>query len=293
MPGKSSPRPLLFAVPAALLLLWGPGDFALGQGGGPPPWPEQMRKVHERFKGTPGTLALFGDSITVSMAFWAPLAGEPRGMNEDTAKAHKLVKGYLKPECWAKWRGPKFGNNGSMTIRWAHENIHKWLGVLNPETAVILFGTNDLTSLTVKEYEVKLGEVVDGCMLNGTVVILTTPPPRHGMLKKSEEFAQAVRAVSRDRQVPLIDYHEEILKRRPDDWNGALPKFKEIPGGEYDVPTLLARDGVHPSNPRLHQDMSAESLSKNGYMLRNYLTLRAYAEVIRQVLEHKPSPAKK
>ena len=47
--------------------------------------------------------------------------------------------------------------------------------------------------------------------------------------------------------MPLIDYQAEILKRRPDDWDGALPKFKDVPGSEYEVPTLIARDGVHPS----------------------------------------------
>lgn len=280
--------PLLPCVLGILCLAGSaPGSRALAQGDAPFPWSERMRKVHKEFTGKPGTLALFGDSITVSMAFWAPLQGEPKGMPEAMAKAHQLVKAYLKPECWAKWRGPAHGNNGSMTIRWAHENVDKWLKTLNPEVAVIMFGTNDLTALSLKEYEEKMGEVVDRCLLNGTVVILTTLPPRSGLLKKSEAFALAARRLSRDRQVPLIDYHEEILKRRPEDWDGALPKFKEVPGGEYEVPTLLARDGVHPSNPKAHRDYSEESLRKNGYLLRNYLTLNAYADVIRLVLQPK------
>lgn len=256
--------------------------------GDDPGWIGAMKKVRERFTGTSGTLALFGDSITVSMAFWAPLRGEPKSMSEEMAAAHKLVKGYLKQECWAGWRGPKFGNNGSMTIRWAHDNVEKWLKDLNPEVAVIMFGTNDLGGLQLKEYEQKTAEVVDRCLKNGTIVILTTPPPRHGLLEKSKQFAEGVRRVAKEKQVPLIDYHAEILKRRPDDWDGALPKFKEVPGSEYEVPTLLARDGVHPSYPKAHQDYSEASLSRNGYALRSYLTLLAYADVVRKVL-----PAKK
>lgn len=249
-----------------------------------PAWAAPMKKVHAKFTGTPGTLALFGDSITVSMAFWAPLRGEPKAMSDDMAGAHKLVKEHLKPDCWSKWRGPAFGNNGSMTIRWAHENVDKWLKAHNPEAAVIMFGTNDLTQLGVKEYEEKTADVVERCLKNGTVVILTTLPPRSGLLKKSEEFAEAVRRVAKEKQVKLIDYHAEILKRRPDDWDGALAKFKDVKGSEYEVPTLIARDGVHPSNPRAHQDYSKESLEKNGFVLRNYLTLVAYGEVIRDVL---------
>lgn len=249
-----------------------------------PAWVAAMKKVHAKFTGKPGTLALFGDSITVSMAFWAPLRGEPKNMPDDMARAHKLVKSYMHRDCWVKGRGPEFGNQGSMTIRWAHENVDRWLKAHNPEAAVIMFGTNDLGQLQLEEFEEKTGAVVDRCLQNGTVVLLTTLPPRHGLLEKSTQFADAVRRIAKQKQVPLIDYHAEILKRRPDDWDGALPKFKETPGGEYEVPTLLARDGVHPSNPRGHRDFSEDSLKKNGYLLRNYVTLLAYADVIRQVL---------
>jgi len=250
-------------------------------------WIEPMKKVRARFTGTPGTLAAFGDSITVTMAFWAPLRGEPKGMPEEMAAAHKLVKAYLKPECWAEWKGPKYGSNGSMTIRWAHDNVDRWLKDHNPEVAVILFGTNDLGQVPLKEFEQKTAEVVDRCLKNGTVVILTTLPPRSGLLDKSKQFAEAVRRIAREKKVPLVDYQAEILKRRPDDWDGALPKFKEVAGGTYEVPTLVARDGVHPSNPQAHRDFSPESLGCNGYLLRNYLTLLTYADVIRKVLPQK------
>jgi len=171
-----------------------------------------------------------------------------------------------------------------MTIRWADDNVGTWLKDHNPETAVIMFGTNDLSELKRDEYERKTAAVVERCLKNGTVVILTTPPPRSGQLEKSKEFADAVRQVAKEKKVPVIDYHAEILKRRPDDWDGTLPKFKDVQGNEYEVPTLIAKDGVHPSNSKLHQDFSDESLSKNGFALRNYLTVMAYADVIRQVL---------
>jgi lysophospholipase L1-like esterase len=250
-----------------------------------PAWVGPMKDVHAKFTGPPGTLACFGDSITVTMAFWAPLQGEPKNMPDDMKAAHALVKGYLKPECWSKWKGPAHGSNGGMTIRWADENVDKWLKALNPEAAVILFGTNDLGGLDRKEFETKTAGVVDRCLKNGTVVLLTTLPPRHGAVDKAKDFADAVRAVAKDKKIPLIDYQAEVLKRRPDDWDGALPKFKDVPGGEYEVPTLIARDGLHPSYPKAHQDYSADSLSKSGYTLRNYLTVVAYGDVIRRVLK--------
>jgi hypothetical protein len=273
-------------VLAALLVVLplGPGAIRAADSD----WVEPMKKVRSRFTGMPGTLALFGDSVTVSLAFWAPLRGEPKDTSEEMAAALKRVKAHIRPECWDKWRGPKYGNEGSTTIRWAHENVDRWLKDHNPEVAVLMFGTNDLGALEVKEYEEKTALVVDRCLKNGTVVILTTPPPRSGFVEKSKQFAAAVRHVAKDKQVPLIDYQAEILKRRPDDWDGSLPKFAGVQGSEYEVPTLISRDGVHPSNPKAHHDYSRESLRSNGYALRSYLTLLAYADVIQKVLQAAP-----
>jgi len=244
----------------------------------------RMKEVHARFEGRKGTLALFGDSITVSLAFWAPLAYECRNMSPEMEHAVRVVKSYMQPECWRDWRGPEFGNEGRTTIRWAFDNIDGWLKRLQPETTVIMFGTNDLNDLGEEEYREKLETVVRRCLDHGTVVILTTIPPRHGFAEKAARFAEIVRTTADKLSVPLIDYHAEILKRRPDDWDGTLDQFQ---GYEtYEVPTLIARDGIHPSNPqRLMGDFSPEALRTSGFGLRNYLTVLRYAEVIQTILK--------
>jgi lysophospholipase L1-like esterase len=247
-----------------------------------PEWVEPMREVHKKFKGTKGTLALFGDSITVSMAFWAGLPGSRKGMDDDAKADFELVNGRMKKECWRDWRGSAYGSEGGMTIRWADANVDKWLKKLNPETAVIMFGTNDLGGVPLDEYEKKLRVVVKKCLDNGTVVILTTIPPRSGMLDKSKKFAEAALKVAKELKVPVCDYQAAILERRPDDWDGAAKKFAEYKG--YDVPTLISRDGVHPSNPSKYaNDYSAQGLKSNGFVLRNYVTLKSYAAVLREV----------
>jgi len=271
-----------------MLSLFLSGQFTVSADDGTPDtqfWIEPMKKVHTRFTGTNGTFAQFGDSITFSMAFWSPLAGQPNQMNADLVRAHQLVKRHIKPECWSQWKGPEFGNKSSMTIRWAHDSVDKWLTKLNPEAAVIMFGSNDVGMMDANEYEQKTREVVRRCLRNGTVVLLTTAPPRSGRLDKSRHFAEVVRKIAREEQVPLIDYFAEILKRRPDDWDGALPQFKGLPGDDYQVPTLMARDGIHPSNPKLYaNDFSNEGLRRAGFALRNYLTVTVYADVIERVL---------
>jgi len=250
------------------------------------PWVASMKKVHARFKGEKGTFATFGDSITVSLAFWSPLRYGRKNIDANGEMAFKLVNSYMKPECWDKWRGPSYGNEGGMTIVWADKNVDEWLRKRNPETALIMFGTNDLTSVPLDAYHQRMQRVVDRCLDNGTVVILSTIPPRHGMLERSQQLADIARKIAAEKHVPLCDYFAECLKRRPDDWDGADKKFANFQG--YDVPTVLARDGVHPSNPKKYQgDYSEEGLRSHGYNLRNYVTLMSYAEVIDRVFERR------
>ena len=258
--------------------------------GSEPAWVPAMKEVRARFTGTRGTFAQFGDSITVTLAFWAPLEGKPKNLPESAARAWALVAKYQKPECWRAWKGPEFGSNGGMTMRWADENVSQWLARLNPEVAVIMFGSNEVSQVDAKAYQVATRSVIETCLKNGTVPILTTMPPRHGFVEKSREFAEAARGIAAELRVPVCDYFAEITKRRPDDWDGALPQFKG-PGSEYEVPTLIARDGVHPSNPRAFaNDYSDEGLKSHGYGLRNYLTLLSYAEVIERVCASASGP---
>ncbi len=246
-------------------------------------WPAAMREVARRFKGRKGTFAHFGDSITVSRAFWYPLKYKGKNTPPEMERAFGTVNSYMLDECW-DWKGPRYGNQGGMTIRWADRNVDTWLRTLNPEVALIMFGTNDLDSLVAEEYEARTRRVVQKCLANGTVVILSTIPPRHRFERKSRQFADIVRRIASELKVPLVDYYVEIMRRRPNDWDGASEKFKQYKG--YDVPTLIARDGVHPSHPHEYRgDYSEQALHCCGFSLRNYLVLLKYAEVIERVLK--------
>jgi parallel beta-helix repeat protein len=252
-------------------------------------WRANLQRVHARFAGRSGTFAQFGDSITDTMAFWTPLLTARRNASPAMERAFDVVKAYQRPECWRDWKGPQFGSEGGQTTTWALKNVDGWLKRLNPEVALILFGTNDLRTMEADEYAANLRTLVRRCLDNGTFVILSTVPPRHGFERKAFAFAEAARRVARELQVPVTDLHAEIMKRRQNDWDGATDKFSAYK--DYDVPTLISRDGVHPSNPQQYQnDYSDEALAKCGYSLRNYLTLVRYAEVVR-ALEAKPEPA--
>ena len=56
----------------------------------------------------------------------------------------------------------------------------------------------------------KMRHVVKRRLARGTVVILTTIPPRHGLAERSAESAEAVQKLAAELNVPLIDYLCEL-----------------------------------------------------------------------------------
>jgi hypothetical protein len=270
---------ILLGLTTPIVSAWQCGDARADRD---PDWVAPMKTVHSKYQGEPGVFAQFGDSITNSRAFWCSLRYKRVNAPPDMVTAFELVRSHMKDACW-DGKGPENGNQGGKTIRWADQNVSTWLRKLNPEVAVVMFGTNDLNSVPSAEYKQKLRDVVQQCLDNGTIVILSTIPPRHGFSEQAAVYAEIVAKTAQELKVPLIEYHAEIVRRRPEDWDGALDKFKDYHG--YDVPTLIARDGVHPSAPKQYRgDYSDESLMRNGFELRNYLTLLKYGEVIDRVL---------
>src|SRR5437588_20808 len=120
---------LVFAMPRALCGDEKPRDA--------PAWRESIPAVHARFKGQRGTFAHFGDSITETLAFWAPLREARKNAPPEMERAYTRVDAHLRPECWREWKGPTYGNQGGQTIGWADENVAAWLEKRDPEVASV------------------------------------------------------------------------------------------------------------------------------------------------------------
>jgi lysophospholipase L1-like esterase len=256
-----------------------------------PAWVEPMRRVHAKFQGKPGTLAQYGDSITNSLAFLGPHAWgekiEPKNCPADVRAELDLIQRHANRKLWSEWKGPAWGNEGSTKSDWLVEHVDQWQKKMQPEVAVVLFGTNDIGQIPPKQYAENLETALRRMIADGTIPLLTTVPPKSGAEKAAREYRDAAVAVAKRLNVPLVDFYGEVLRRRPDDWDGRLEKFGR-PKDVYEVPTRIAADGVHPSNfSRYQNDFSEEGLGGNGYNLRNFLTLRTYASVIRLVVAPK------
>jgi MYXO-CTERM domain-containing protein len=280
-----------------------------------PYWVEPMREVRSNYFGTDRTIARFGDSISVSMAYFTPLRyGHSDTTPEDQA-ALSWIQGYVTGACW-DWQidtvCDRHGCQGGTTSSWPLSSSSGWPGALpgerkvdywlahdNAAMAVIMWGTNDLSSgLTPAQYQSNLQQVVQACKANGTIPILTTAPPRHNYdngspanQQRAADFAQAARDVALLELVPLIEYHDECTTRHPhnpptDTWDGADPMWRPYSG--YQVPTMIAEDGVHPSNWDPGRSNFGDGLNTNGFNLRNWLTLHMCYDVYNAVIADMP-----
>ena len=270
---EMSPAPKLPATQPLATMPAPAGDY----------WVEAMREAHKRFKGTPGALGQYGDSITITMAFLAPHSyGKtiiPAKCPDEIKPRLEIVDKYLDKHGTRKllnqWKDPKYGNNGSMTVAWPFANIVTWQETCKPEVCVILFGTNDVNAGPhPPDYTEQMAYVIDRCLADGTIPMLTTLPPHGGqktnpgVLRTVIELRRAQLAVARARKIPLIDLYQEMLTRQPENWD-----------------KILMGDMLHPSFPKdFQQDFTEEGLKNSGYTLRSYLTFMRLSEVIEKVL---------
>jgi lysophospholipase L1-like esterase len=158
-------------------------------------------------------------------------------------------------------------------------SLAKLLDTYRPQMVVLMLGTNDASaSRTVAAYKADMEKLVTQMTDRGIIPILSTIPPHVGKPDLSRQYNEALRNLAKERELPLIDYEKEILKRRPEDWNG----------------TLLGKNDVHPTASQggatAASAPTAENLSNSGYLLRGWLSVQKIAEVKRAVLDGLPQP---
>ena len=144
--------------------------------------------------------------------------------------------------------------------------LEQEVAAANPSYAVIMYGTNDIEQTNVFAYANSLLDITDELLDQGIIPLWTTIMPRDDKPEsdaKVPEFNLAIRAVAQARQVPLIDFHRELLP---------LPDHG------------LSSDLLHPSrSPEGSCVFTADGLTY-GYNLRNLITLETLDRV-REVVE--------
>ncbi len=284
--------PLLLAV-----LCLPPLDEARGQAEPlDQPWDytAAMKDVAARSQGKPGVVLHVGDSITYANPYgqWARL-GEGQTPEDRAVLAWMHTGADDETDGWwlARFDHPDGGRSYTACggIR-ADEmlaggkngmpSFAELLETYRPQIVVLMLGSNDASAgRSVAAYRADMERAVDLMSERGIIGILSTIPPHVHQPDLARAYNEALRALARDRHLPLIDYEREILRRRPDDWNG----------------TLLQKDDVHPTATQGEVTPASpptpENLRNSGYLLRGWLTVQKVAEVKRLVLDDLPTPA--
>jgi hypothetical protein len=150
--------------------------------------------------------------------------------------------------------------------------LEKMLEEYKPRIVTIECGIYDIEDgVAVDAYRQNMSKALDLLLARGAIPVLNTIPPFKAQLDRTKQFNQVLRDIAKDRSVPVLDMEREILTRRPEDWYGTLMKRIHLTASEA---------GVSPG-----AEPTPENLSKSGYLLRSFLTVRKIAEIKRRVLD--------
>lgn len=247
-----------------------------------------MKKVAAKFKGKEGVVLHIGDSITHANPYgqWAR-AGEGRSEEDKAVLAWMHLGADDETDGWflARYDHPNGGRSHTAAggMRWDEllaggraglPSLAELLKNYQPQIVVLMLGTNDGSAGRKVEDVSNDAETAVGLILeNGTICILSTIPPHIGSPERSKAYNKALREIAKKHELPLIDYEREILKRRPDDWNG----------------TLLNNNDVHPTagieGAKANSAPTDENLARSGYLVRGWLSVKKIGDVKRKVID--------
>jgi hypothetical protein len=247
-----------------------------------------MKKMAAKFKGQPGVVLHIGDSITYANPYGQWARGGAGKTEQDKAILNWMHSGADDDtDGWhlARFDHPDGGRSytacGGIRIdemlaggRAKMPPLAKTLDVYKPQIVVLMLGTNDASARrSLNDYRAGMEKAIDLMLDRGIICILSTIPPHIGASDLAKSYNQALREMAKTRGLPLIDYEREILKRRPNDWNG----------------TLLGKNDVHPTASQggatAASAPTAENLRNCGYLLRGWLSVQKIAEVKRLVID--------
>ena len=291
----SFPAPVRFGGPRDLLRLAAAVAFAVATAAAEPgvpkgrhetyDWAGPMRALTREFKGDGGKVLRLGDSITYanpgsaylrygkdrtpqqlavckwmkadvrdkSSGVWLSIDDQPGG------RSHTAASGVTTAQYLA-------GGKGGLP------KLDDLLRTHHPQIACVLLGTNDLNARQTPEAFAKnLAIIIAKLLANKTIPVLTTVPPLRGKADLVVQYNEAIWKLAAQHQVPVVDYHGEILARRPGDWDG----------------TLISRDGVHPSAGETAGPATEANLSESGYLLLGWATLNKLVEIKHEVIDRK------
>jgi hypothetical protein len=251
---------------------------------------EKIASRGEAFGNRPGVFAKLGDSITASPSFLQALAcwpaelgpyeelrgtlgffgrtPVPRGSEEAQCSVSNSYS-RLGVAAVGGWRAPDaLLPRESLPECQGLPAVSCELALIHPSVALIMFGTNDLKSVSATQFRLDLARVARRVSSAGTIPVISTIPPRatQPFSQRVARFNAEIAALAENRALPLWNYWRQMVE-------------PGVPHGG------LSRDGVHPSvfcPPCTAIGFWAAELSQ-GYALRNLGALLVLDRLRREV----------
>jgi len=247
-----------------------------------------MKEVARKFAGTEGVVLHLGDSITVADEYTAWARGGAGKTVEDEAvltwshcgekneRDGWYVTNHKVGDSWSCTaaggiRADQFLAGGYAGLLSLDEMIARY----NPQVVIVMLGTNDAwQGRRADEFAGDMSRIIRVLLENGTVVIVSTIPPMIPAPELGDQYNAELWKLAEHHKLPVIDFHGEIVGRRPDgSWNGAILH-------EDDPHPTESRAGVTPES-----EPTPENLKESGYLLRGWLSVKKLVEVKRRVLD--------
>ena len=151
--------------------------------------------------------------------------------------------------------------------------------VQDAQICVLMLGTNNLwggalSKERIDKIRANLETIVQKLEAKDIMTIISTVPPFADNAAGVESLNAVIREIAKEKRLPLIDFHSEIIRRAPgDSWKG----------------TILGGDNVHPSGGAYQDPFKKPDVFKtNGYLLRAFLSVCKIMEVKRYVMDGTP-----
>lgn len=257
----------------------------------PQPIPEEwdyvapMKKIAARFKGVEGVVIHVGASMTIASPY-GDWARNGRGKTPEDVAVLKWMHCRTNDKTDGWWLcKTELVSHRAYTSESGLESttllaggkaglppLERLLADYKPRMVTIEVGIYDVENKrAVEEYQKNMSRALDMILDAGAIPILTTIPPFKADMELTRTYNKALRAMAKERGIPVLDIEREILLRRPSDWFGTLTDRIHL--------TARQAGGSTTAEP------TAENLSKSGYLLRGWLTVQKIAEVKKRVLD--------
>lgn len=150
------------------------------------------------------------------------------------------------------------------------------------QSAVLMLGTNDIyAGETAAQFAAHLGALMDLLESKNIICVISTIPPIYDTALNNRvlDYNTQIRALAQNRSLALIDFHAEILARRPGtSWNGTLMVANDVhpsvSAGGYNASSDAYADGGDSAAHR-----TGNACSNVGYLLRSWLTVQKLKDV--------------